>query len=95
MAVTRNILSIVVLCLILFPLRFPFGKLPLTLCAVIVGEDVRHDAPRNLLNFMLRDVGVVDELLSSPQSHAPSLLKNKSADTLCPAGLMVSALYFM
>lgn len=95
MAVTRNILSIVVLCLSLFPLRFPFGKLSLALLAVIVGENVRQNTPRNLLNFVLRDVGVVDELLSSPQRHAPFLLKNKSADTLCPAGLMVSALYFM
>ena len=67
MAVTRNILSIVVLCLSLLPLRFPFGKLPLPLCAVVVGEDVRQDTPRDLLNFVLRDVGVVDELLSSPQ----------------------------
>ena len=95
MTVTRNILSIVVLCLSLFPPRFPFGKLPLALLAVIVGENVRQDTPRNLFNFVLRDVGVVDELLSSPQRHAPFLLKNKSADTLCPAGLMVSALYFM
>lgn len=95
MAVTRNILSIVVLCLSLLPLRFPFGKLPLAFLAVIVGENVRQDTPRDLLNFVLRNVGVVDELLSSPQRHAPFLLKNKSADTLCPAGLMVSALYFM
>lgn len=74
MAVTRNILNIVVLCLSLLPLHFPFGKLPLPLCAVVVGEDVRQDTPRNLLNLMLRDVGVVDELLSSPQRHAPLLL---------------------
>lgn len=74
MAVTQNILSIVVLCLSLFPLRFPFGKLPLALLAVIVGENVRQDTPRDLLNLMLRDVGVVDELLSSPQKHAPFLL---------------------
>lgn len=63
MAVTRNILSIIVLCLILFPLCFPFGKLPLAFLAVIVGEDVRQDTPRDLLNLMLRDVGVIDELL--------------------------------
>lgn len=95
MAVTQNILSIIVLCLSLLPPRFPFGKLPLALCAVVVGENVRQDTPRDLLNLMLRDVGVIDELLSSPQRHAPFLLKNKSADTLCPAGLMVSALYLM
>lgn len=95
MAVTRNILSIFVLCLSLLPLRFPFGKLPLALLTVVVGENVRQDTPRDLLNFVLRDVGVVNELLSSPQRHAPFLLKNKSADTLCPAGLMVSALYLM
>ncbi len=95
MAVTRNILSIVVLCLSLLPLRFPFGKLPLPLCAVVVGEDVRQDTPRDLLNFVLRDVGVVDELLSSPQRHAPFLPRNKSADTIRPAGLMVSALYLI
>lgn len=95
MAVTQNILSIVVLCLSLLPLRFPFGKLPLALCTVVVGKDVRQDTPRNLFNFILRDVGVVDELLSSPQRHAPFPLQNKSADTLCPTGLMVSALYLM
>lgn len=95
MAATRNILSIVVLCLSLLPPRFPFGKLPLALLTVIVGKDVRQDTPRNLLNFVLRDVGAVNELLSSPQRHAPFLLKNKSADTFCPAGLMVSALYLM
>ena len=71
MAVTQNILSIVVLRLSLFPLRFPFGKLPPALLAVIVGENVRQDTPRNLLNFVLRDVGVVNELLSSPQRHSP------------------------
>ena len=81
MAATRNILSIVVLCLSLLPPRFPFGKLPLALLTVIVGKDVRQDTPRNLLNFVLRDVGAVNELLSSPQRHAPFLLKNKSADT--------------
>lgn len=74
MTVTRNILSIVVLCLSLFPLRFPFGKLPLTLLAVIVGENVWQNTPRNLLNFILRDVGVVDKLFSSPQRHTPFLL---------------------
>lgn len=74
MAVTRNILSIVVLCLSLFPLRFPFGKLPLTLLAVIVGENVWQNTSRNLLNFILRDVGVVDKLFSSPQRHTPFLL---------------------
>ena len=71
MAVTQNILSIVVLRLSLFPLRFPFGKLPPAFLAVIVGENVRQNTPRNLLNFVLRDVGVVDELFSSPQRHAP------------------------
>lgn len=95
MAVTQNILSIIVLCLSLLPPRFPFGKLPLALLTVIVGKNVRQDTPRDLFNFMLRDVGVVDELLSSSQGHALFQLQNKSADTLCPAGLMVSALYFM
>ena len=74
MAVTPNILSIIVLYLSLFPLRFPFGKLSLTLCAVVVAEDVRQDTPRDFLNFMLRDVGVVDEFFLSPQRHAPFLL---------------------
>ena len=72
MAVTRNILSIVVLCLSLLPLRFPFGKLPLPLCAVVVGEDVRQDTPRDLLNFVLREVGVVDEL---PKARPLSAVK--------------------
>lgn len=87
MAVTRNTLSIIVLCLSLFPLRFPFGKLPLALLTVIVGENVRQDTPRNLFNFVLRDVGVVDELLSSPQRHAPFLLKIKVQTRFAPQGL--------
>ena len=87
MAVTRNILSIIVLRLSLFPPRFPFGKLPLALLAVIVGENVRQDTPRNLLNFVLRDVGVVNELLSSPQRHAPFLLKIKAQTRFAPQGV--------
>ena len=87
MAVTRNILSIVVLYLSLFPLRFPFGKLPLALLAVIVGKNVRQDTPRDFLNFILRDVGVVDELFSSPQRHAPFLLKRKVQTLFAPQGL--------
>lgn len=87
MAVTRNILSIIVVCLRLFPLRFPFGKLSLALFTVVVGEDVRQDTPCNLLNLMLRDVGVVDELLSSPQRHAPFLLKIKVQTHFAPQGL--------
>ena len=40
MAVTQNILSIVVLCLSLLLLCFPFGELPLALLAVVKGENV-------------------------------------------------------
>ena len=87
MAVTRNILSIVVLCLSLFPPRFPFGKLPLAFLTVIAGKNVRQDTPRNLLNFMLRDVGVVDELFSSPQRHALFLPKIKVQTRFALQGL--------
>ena len=38
---------------------------------------------------------MVDELLLSPRRHALFWPKNKGADTLCSAGLMVSARYLM
>lgn len=84
MAVTPNILSIVVLCLSLLPLRFPFGKFPLASLAVIVGENVRQQNPCDGFNLMLRDVGVVDELLPSSQRHAPFLLKIKVQTRFAP-----------
>lgn len=71
LAVTRNKLGTDVLCLTLLPLCFLCGKLPLAFLAVIVGEDVWQDAPRDLLDLILRDAGVVDELLSLSQRHAP------------------------
>ena len=53
------------------PLGFPCRKLPLALLALVKREDVRQEASGELLNFMLRDVGVVYELLPTTQFLPP------------------------
>ncbi len=40
----------------------------LAFLAFVVGENVREDAPGNVLNLMLRNTGIVDELLSTAQA---------------------------
>ena len=40
----------------------------LTFFAFIVGENVRQDAPGNVLNLMLRNTGIVDALLFAAQA---------------------------
>ena len=40
----------------------------LTFLAFVVGENVREDAPGNVLNLMLRNTGIVDELFSTAQA---------------------------
>ena len=54
--------------LIRFTLSQPLPKLPLTFFAFVVGEDVRQDAPGDVLDFVLRNTGIVDEFLFAAQA---------------------------
>lgn len=49
-------------------LSLPFPELPLTFFAFVVGENVGEDAPGDVLDFVLRNTGIVDELLSTAQA---------------------------
>ena len=51
-----------------FTLSQPFPELPLTFFAFVVGEDVRENAPGDVLDFVLRNTGIVDELLFAAQA---------------------------
>ena len=46
-----------------FTLSQPFPELPLSFFAFVVGEEVRQDTPGDVLDFVLRNTGIVDELL--------------------------------
>ena len=50
-----------------FTLNQPLPELPLAFFAFVVGEDVRENAPGNVLDFVLRNTGIVDELLPAAQ----------------------------
>jgi len=45
----------------------PFPKFPLTFFTLIECNDVRQDATGNVLDLMLRNTGIVDELLPASQ----------------------------
>ena len=49
-------------------LSLPFPELPLTFFAFVVGENVGEDAPGDVLDLVLRNAGIVDELLSAAQA---------------------------
>ena len=51
-----------------FTLSQPLPELPLAFFAFVVGEDVRKDATGNVLDFVLRNTGIVDELLLAAQA---------------------------
>ena len=51
-----------------FTLSQPLPKLPLTFFAFVVGEDVRQDTPGDVFDFVLRNTGIVDELLLAAQA---------------------------
>ena len=51
-----------------FTLSQPLPELPLTFFTFVVGEDVRKDATGNVLDFVLRNTGIVDELLLAAQA---------------------------
>ena len=46
----------------------PLPELPLTFFAFVVGEDVGEDAPGDVLDFVLRNTGIVDELFPAAQA---------------------------
>ena len=51
-----------------FTLSQPFPELPLTFFALVAGEDVRENAPGDVLDFVLRNIGIVDELFPVAQA---------------------------
>ena len=50
-----------------FTLSQPLPELPLAFFALVIGEDVREDATGNVLDFVLRNTGIVYELLFAAQ----------------------------
>ena len=50
-----------------FTLSQPLSELPLAFFAFVIGEDVRENAPGDVLDFVLRNTGIVDELLLAAQ----------------------------
>lgn len=50
-------------CLFRSTLGFPFPKFPLSFLTLVVGENVRKDAPGNGFNGVLWNTGIVHELL--------------------------------
>ena len=46
----------------------PLPELPLAFFAFVVGEDVGEDAPGNVLDFVLRNTGMLHELLFAAQA---------------------------
>ena len=53
------------------PPGFPHCELPLAFLALVKREDVRQEATSELLDLVLRDVGVVYELLPTTQCLPP------------------------
>ena len=50
-----------------FTLGLPFPELPLAFLTLVEGNDVRQDASCDVLDLMLRNTGIVDELLPASQ----------------------------
>ena len=48
-------------------MSLPLPELPLAFFAFVVGKDVGEDAPGDVLDFVLRNTGIVDELLFAAQ----------------------------
>ena len=51
-----------------FTLSQPLPELPLAFFTFVVGENVGEDAPGDVLNFVLRNTGIVDEFLFAAQA---------------------------
>ena len=52
-----------------FTLSLPFPELPLAFFAFVIGEDVGEDTPGDVLDFVLRNTGIVYELLLAAQAE--------------------------
>ena len=50
-----------------FTLSLPLPELPLTFFSFVIVEDVRQDAPGDVLDFVLRNTGIVDKFLFAAQ----------------------------
>ena len=50
-----------------FTLSQPLPELPLAFFTFVVGENVGEDAPGDVLDFVLRNTGIVDEFLFAAQ----------------------------
>ena len=61
------------------PLGFPRRELPLAFLALVEREDVWQEAPGELFDLVLRDVGVVYELLPTTQ-FLPPMWRYASSD---------------
>ena len=64
-------LAVAVFCFCCVPRCFPFGKLPLTVLTLVIGENIRQQNSGDVFNLVLRDASVVDELLSPAQAAPP------------------------
>ena len=51
-----------------FTLSQPLPELPLAFFAFVVGEDVRENVPGDVFDFVLRNTGIIDELLFAAQA---------------------------
>ena len=51
-----------------FTLNQPLPELPLAFFTFVVGENVGEDAPGDVFDFVLRNTGIVDELLLAAQA---------------------------
>ena len=50
-----------------FTLSQPLPELPLAFFTFVVGENARKDAPGDVFDYVLRNTGIVDELLFAAQ----------------------------
>ena len=51
-----------------FTLSQPLPELPLAFFAFVIGEDVGEDTPGDVLDFVLRNTGIVDWLFPAAQA---------------------------
>ena len=51
-----------------FKLSLPLSELPLAFFAFVIGEDVGEDTPGDVLDFVLRNTGIVDWLFPAAQA---------------------------
>ena len=51
-----------------FTLSQPLPELPLTFFAFVIGEDIKKNTPGDVFDFVLRNTGIVYELLLAAQA---------------------------